>query len=51
MSKSSVVFVGDTECLGCPLVIRMYENVDQVKELVFENIRVTIHKVSNMLGI
>jgi hypothetical protein len=50
--KSAVTSVNDGQaCLGHPLVSRIDENLNQVKEFVLENRRFTIHEVVNMFKI
>jgi hypothetical protein len=46
--KSDVIFVEVAEHLGCLSMHKTDENMDQVKKLVHENRRVTVHEVSNM---
>jgi hypothetical protein len=46
-----VISAEKTECSGHPSTRKTKENVDQVKEIVHENKRITIHEVANMLGI
>jgi len=41
--------VEDAECLGCPPKSETADNVDQLKELVLENRRVTTSEVADML--
>jgi hypothetical protein len=49
--KSGVTSVEDPECSGCLSKSKTDENVDRVKELVHENIRITTREVANMLEI
>jgi predicted HTH transcriptional regulator len=43
--------VEDSENLGHPLVSKTDENMDQMKEFVLENRRITVLQVANMLEI
>jgi hypothetical protein len=46
--SSRVISVEVAEHLGCPSMSKTVENMDQVKKLVHENRKVTVHEVSNM---
>jgi hypothetical protein len=49
--KSGLISVKDADHSGHPMASKTDENMDKVKELVFENRKITIHEVANMLAI